>query len=216
MPTEIAFPRAYEVLYDLFNTMLIERIRSRRRTQFPTRAQLKALKDAVYYKELLAQATHIDLDLNPEVVFPDEDDFRRAGLPVSPGFVVPELNRLTNATESAETEPVFDSQLHPAFRLSSGPISLLEVKTKSWVRMEKQMCNEKLPASEYYPFNFQTKVWSRLQGFCARECTVWRRRRLFSPSSCATEPPRRIHVLTRRPCNLADKKSGDLVSNPSI
>lgn len=40
-----AFPVAYEVFYELFNTTLIERLRDRRKTRFPSKAQMKALND---------------------------------------------------------------------------------------------------------------------------------------------------------------------------
>lgn len=166
----VAFPKAYEVLYEVYNTMLIERIRSRKATRLPRHAQMKALRDAVYYKKLLARVTFIDLDLDPAVVFPDWDDIRKAGLSMQPDFAGQKGNGVANSS-GAEAEPTVDSEeLHPALRLSSLSISLFEVKTRSWVRIDAKECNEKLPASEYFPFKYQTRVWSRLQGCCAREC----------------------------------------------
>lgn len=76
----IVFPAAYEVLYELYNTMLIERMRARRATKIPTDAKMRALRDAVYYKRLYYRRTSLKWALDPAVVFPDERDFRSAGL----------------------------------------------------------------------------------------------------------------------------------------
>lgn len=158
----IAIPKAYEVLYELYNTMLIERMRSRRSTRFPSDTQMKKLNDAVYYKKMVARCAPLNRDLNPAVVFPNSRDFRSASLRMA-------SSRMANLTEP-NVESTSDLELHPSLRYTEDRIKLHEGSSDRWVSLDYSVCNQHLSSNPYYALRFQKYVWSRWEGCCAKEC----------------------------------------------
>lgn len=186
----ITFPRAYEVLYELYNTMLIERMRSRRTTRIPTHGQMKKLHDAVYYKKLIVRVTTLDRSVDPEVLFPTAADFTAAGLAMFTGTTwslrTANLIRMSSSEEDAMSPsgedsvpnptkarrdgPLSDSKLHPSLRSSAENVQLYAMNTRSWEWVNYPVCNARLQHQQYHPFVFQSQVWSKYQGCCAAEC----------------------------------------------
>lgn len=173
----IVFPRAYEVLFELYNSMLIERMRSRRKTKIPTDAQMRALKDAVYYKRIRSRLTSLKWALDPAVVFPKSSDVKSAGLVMQTSSRLAELARMRNQSD-AEFKPTRNTDLHPSLRYSVERISLYEVSTRRRRTVNSNSCNARLRDYSYQPYKFQEKVRSRFEGCCAVECkfhgSLWR------------------------------------------
>lgn len=163
----ISFPVAYEVLYELYNTMLIERMRSRGRKRLPTDKEMRALNDAVYYKKMIARLAPLDRDLNPKAVFPDSGDFRAAGLTMA-------TSRMAKSSDTAVENPN-ESEVHPSLRVTKASVSLYETSSHRWRTMSYSGCNANLSDNPYYPYRFQKSVWSRFQGCCAKECSFMAR-----------------------------------------
>lgn len=158
----ISFPVAYEVLYEVYNTMLIERVRSRGAVRLPTDRQMKLLSDAVYYKKAMARMAPICVKLNPDAMFPSSRDFRVAGLDMA-------ISRMAEPSEPTAEDPS-DADLHPSLRFSNSRIRVYETSSRAWLWLDYSTCNWDEKGSPYYPYIFQQNVESRWQGCCAKEC----------------------------------------------
>lgn len=186
----ISFPVAYEVMYELYSAMLIERLRNRRAMSIPTGAQMRALNDAVYYKKIMAVAIPFDHDLDPDAVFPDSSDFLDTGLFMatlesnvssssraigpsattsgSSGIAIESREDLLG-TNGMEAEPAMSVNLRPSSRFAIS-LSVYENRTATTQDVDDQTCNADLPAPAYFPFKFRHSVWDKFEACCASEC----------------------------------------------
>lgn len=168
----ISFPLAYEILYEIYNTMLIERIRSRGKLQIPTHAQMQVLHDGLYYRRVMARATYIDVEPNPKTVLPRAREFSAAGLVMASTRRGAKLGQqVVEAHSSLESGPIGVSELPSALRASSGGvISVFEERSNSTKHVDSAKCNRGLATPEYYPYKFGESVWDADQACCALEC----------------------------------------------
>lgn len=164
-----SFPVAHEVLYELYNTMLIERIRSRGRPRYLSDSQMKALRAAVFYEKMMASVTYVDLELHPDIMFPEAEQFAAVGLEMATSSKIADMSRMLspNATKA---KPVRDFELHSGLRFfTTSSIVIFEMGTRSWQRLDSSACNTNPEVLEYYPYKFHDTVWDKYEGCCARE-----------------------------------------------
>lgn len=164
----ISFPTSYEVLYELYNTMLIERIRSRRRVHIPNHTQMKRLNEKLYYKKLAACLTPLDRDLDRALTFPGIQDFNYAGLQMATSSRLATLGRILG-TDSAVGNSS-DSGLHPALRFSDARFYVYATYSRKWELLDNAKCNTHKSGQPFYPYRFSERVWSKFEGCCATEC----------------------------------------------
>lgn len=164
----IALPPSYEVLYELYNTMLIERLRSRKMTSFPTQAQMKVLQDRVYYKKLIARIARMNLELRQDLVFPTPDDFAAAGLVMSTSARMQTPPTARSNVQKAGTSANQDTNF--VTRLSLSDISVYERRTRRRETLNIDKCNHLLQHQDFFQFKVTDSVFNKYEACCANEC----------------------------------------------
>lgn len=173
----ISFPQSYEVLYELYNTMLIERLKSRANTHFPSHAQMDTLLAEVYYKKLFARVVPLELELDDALAFPSSSDFSAAGLKMVTSARI-QTSRLL-ALNNSHAMQYGNFYMNPTQRKSEKkegqfsslkPVSVYEKKSRSKQQMDLAKCNHQLGGEEFFQFKVSDSVTDKYEACCAAEC----------------------------------------------
>lgn len=144
----IAFPRSYEILYEIYHTMLMERIRIRRSPTYPSSAAMGRLFYKVRWQRQSAVLKPINNDRGLHSLLP------RAS----------RMLKLDTAMRSASF-PDFNSTV----RWTAGAKRVYERSSRRYKYVDGNMCQANV-RPKYFPFVTSTTVYNRFETCCAHEC----------------------------------------------
>lgn len=148
--------------------MLIERLRSRARTGFPSHAQMKALREKLYYKKLRARVAPLEIEVKEDRAFLSSDDFAAAGLTmVTPDEI--ETSRFLSV-EHPEAKPHECAYTNSTLRSLRNAFSFYEESSQTSQELNLANCNDNLDGESFFQFKITDSVWNKYEACCAKEC----------------------------------------------
>lgn len=153
----VAFPRSYELLYELYNAMLIERVRLRQAPKYPSPAAMQQFLYSVENQRNAAVYASIELEIDAHESLPSKPDWHQ--------FFTHKLSQHFSARIAAS-----HSEIKFAIRESQLAGHVFELVTASDQVVDDKMCSKHIPPTQYFPFAVEPVVKSKFQACCAAEC----------------------------------------------
>lgn len=150
----VAFPTSYVILYEIYHTMLIERLRLRRTPTYPSCTAMGQLFSDLGSRRRAAVLDPIDRDNDMLPFLPDSKD----------------MLTMTNAT----TAEVFHPDVNSTIRLSDFVQKVFELATHRYRTVDAPLCSGNTdggPPAQFHPFVTNTTVENVFEACCADECS---------------------------------------------
>lgn len=144
----VAFPRSYEVLYEIYHTTLMERIRMRRQRTYPSPSAMGRQFYNVRWKRQSAVLKRIDDDAGLHSLFPHS-------------------SRMLELSTTAGSTSVSD--FNSTVRSTSDAKRVYESSTRRHWLVDAGMCQAHV-SSRYCLFVTSLTVYNRFETCCADEC----------------------------------------------